>query len=84
MINVDEMTTTTTDLEIFRTGVSLKLDDLAREQAILAAANETDLEPEDAAAISAASFRNRGDRNFFVNQFRRHARNIAAGNRFYL
>ena len=72
-----------TDLEIFKSGRSLVLDELAREQAIVDSANETDLTEEDAANLNAASFRNRGDRNFFKNQYRRHARNIAAGNQFY-
>jgi hypothetical protein len=78
------MTNATTYREIFRTGISLKLDELAREQAIIDAANDGSLEPEDAANINRASFRNRGDRNFFKNQYRRHASNIAAGNQFYL
>jgi hypothetical protein len=83
-MNVITMTTQTlTDLEIFRSGRSLVLDQLAREQAIIDGANETDLADDDAAMLNAISFRNRGDRNFFKNQYRRHARNIAAGNPFY-
>ena len=70
-------------LKIFRTGRSLMIDDLAREQAILADANEIDMPEEEAANLNAASFENRGDRSFFKNQYRRHARNIAQGNRFY-
>ena len=72
-----------TDLAIFRNGRGLILDDLAREQAIINDSNEIDMTEQDAAMIYAASFRNRGERNFFVNQYRRHVRNIAAGNRFY-
>ena len=83
-INVITMTTQTiTDLEIFKSGRSLLLDQLAREQAIIDAANETVLAEDDAARLNSTSFRNRGDRNFFKNQYRRHARNIAAGNQFY-
>jgi hypothetical protein len=83
-MNVIKMTTQTiTDLEIFKSGRSLLLDQLAREQAIIDAANETVLAEDDAATLNATSFRNRGDRNFFKNQYRRHARNIAAGNPFY-
>jgi hypothetical protein len=72
-----------TDLEIFKSGRSLVLDQLAREQAIIDAANETDLAEDDSATLNATSFRTRGDRNFFKNQYRRHVRNIAAGNPFY-
>ena len=75
-------TQTITDLEIFKSGRSLLLDQLAREQAIIDAANETVLAEDDAATLNSTSFRNRGDRNFF-KKYRRHARNIAAGNRFY-
>ena len=71
------------DLAIFRNGRSLTLDTLAREQAILNRENETDITDEDAVCINAASFRNRGERNFFKNSYRRHMRNIAEGNRFY-
>jgi hypothetical protein len=53
------------------------------EQAILNSENETEMVEEDAALLNKASFRNRGERNFFKNQYRRHARNIAQGNRFY-
>ena len=84
VITMTNTNTTTPDLDIFTNGISLKLDDLAREQAIIDAENDIALDPEDAAQINAASFRNRGDRNFFRNQYRRHARNIAAGNPFYL
>jgi hypothetical protein len=71
------------DLKIFKSGRSLVLDQLAIEQAIIDVANETDFTEDDAAALNATSFRNRGDRNFFKNQYRRHVRNIAAGNQFY-
>jgi hypothetical protein len=71
------------DLEIFRSGRSLQLDALAMEQAILNSANETEMVEEDAALLNKASFRNRGERNFFKNQYRRHARNIAQGSCFY-
>ena len=71
------------DLAIFRSGRSLALDELAWEQAVLNAENETDMSDEDAARLNAASFRDRGERSFFKNQYRRHARNIADGNRFY-
>lgn len=71
------------DLAIFRSGRSLALDGLAREQAVLNAENETDMTDEDAARLNADSFRDRGERNFFKNQYRRHARNIANDNRFY-
>jgi hypothetical protein len=77
------MTTQYTDLEIFATGRSLVLDDLARDQAIIDAANDTDLTEDDAAKVNRASFRNRGDQNYFKNQYRRHKANIAAGNSFY-
>ena len=76
-------TQTITDLEIFKSGRSLLLDQLAREQAIIDAANETVLAEDDAATPNSTSFRNRGDRTFFKNQYRRHAHNIAAGNQFY-
>ena len=76
-------TQTITDLEIFKSGRSLILDQLAREQATIDAANETVLAEDDAATLNLTSFRNRGDRNFFKNQYRRHARNIATGNQFY-
>lgn len=71
------------DLAIFRSGRSLSLDELANDQAVVNAENETDMTDEDAAMLNAASFRDRGERNFFKNQYRRHARNIAEGNRFY-
>ncbi len=71
-------------LRIFRTERSFFLDALASDQAVVASANETDLSEEDAASINAHSFHNRGERNFFKNQFRRHARNIAQDNPFYL
>jgi hypothetical protein len=71
-------------LQIFRTKRSLQLDDLASDQAVVASANETELSEDDAATINERSFRNKGERNFFVNQYRRHARNIAKGNPFYL
>jgi hypothetical protein len=70
-------------LAIFRTGRSFILDNLASEQAILNRENETDMTDEDAAEINSASFQDRGERNFFKNSYRRHARNIAEGNRFY-
>ncbi len=60
------------DLAIFRNGRSLALDALAREQAILNHENETEMSDEDAARINGASFRNKGERNFFKNQHRRH------------
>ena len=81
------MTNTTTtqyrDLAIFRNGRNLVLDKLAREQAILNDQNETDMPEEEAASLNLANFRNKGERNFFKNQYRRHARNIAEGNRYY-
>ena len=76
-------TTTTGDLAIFRTRRSLELDQLAMEQGLLNAANETDMSDELAAQVNAASFRNRCERNLFKNAFRRHTRNIAEGNPFY-
>ncbi|MEP7363837.1 MAG: hypothetical protein ABI972_11325 [Acidobacteriota bacterium] len=80
--------TTTTDtpeqhLAIFRSGRSLVLDELAREQAILNSENETEMSEVDAALINGASFRSVRERSYFKNQYRRHARNIAEGNRFY-
>ena len=75
--------TGTRGLAIFRNGRSLILDTLAREQAILSNENETDMTEEDAVLINAASVRNRGERNVFKNDYRRHVRNIALGNRFY-
>ncbi len=72
------------DVDIFQNGRSIKLDDLAREQAIINSENETEMSGDLAAQLNAASFRNQGERNFFKNQFLRHARNIAQGNRFYL
>jgi hypothetical protein len=71
-------------LRIPRTQRSLYLDALASAQAIVASSNDTDLTEDDAATINARSFRNKGERNFFVNQYRRHARNIALGNPFFL
>lgn len=71
-------------LRFFRTERSFFLDGLASDQAVVASANETELTEDDAAMINARSFRNNGERNFFVNQYRRHARNIAQGNPFYL
>ncbi|MBK5295289.1 MAG: hypothetical protein JJE04_26880 [Acidobacteriia bacterium] len=71
------------DLAIFRNGRSLALDELGREQAILNAENETEMDDENAADLNAESFRNKGERNFFKNQHSRHMRNIAEGNRFY-
>ena len=83
-MNVITMTTQAqTDLEIFSSRRSLLLEELARDQAIIDAANETDLAEEDAANLNAGSFRNPGDRNFSKNQYRRHAKNLAAGNPFY-
>ena len=70
-------------LAIFRSGRSLALDTLATEQAILNSENETDMSDEDAARLNAGSFRDKGERNFFKNQYRRHVRNIGEGNRFY-
>ena len=72
-----------TDLDIFASGRSLTLDSLARAQTIVNQENETEMDEELAAALNAGSFRNRGERSFFKNQYRRHARNIADGNRFY-
>ena len=71
------------DLAIFRSGRSLALDELAREQAVLNAENDVEMGDEEAAGLNAASFRDKGERSFFKNQYRRHARNIADGNRFY-
>jgi hypothetical protein len=71
------------DLEIFRTGRSRLLDDLACEQAVINHVNETDMPEQEAAKLNAGSFKNRGERIFFVNQYRRHVRNLAEGNRFY-
>ena len=70
-------------LQMFRKGRGLQLDSLAAEQAILSSVNDTDLSDDDAASINAASFKTRGERNFFKNQYRRHARNIAQHNPFY-
>jgi hypothetical protein len=70
--------------QILRTQRSLYLNGLASDQAIVADANETDLTEDGAATINARSFRNKGERNFFVHQYRRLARNIAQGNPFYL
>jgi len=76
-------TTQYKDFSIFRTGRSLAMDELAREQAIINSENETEMSDEQAARLNAASFRNKGEHNFFKNQHRRHARNIAGGNPFY-
>ena len=71
------------DLDIFRNGRSIVMDDLAKEQALINDENETEMSGDLAAELNAASFRNRSERNFFKNQYLRHARNIAQGNRFY-
>ena len=60
------------------------LDGLAREQAILNAENEIEMDADLAADLNAASFRKREERNLFKNAYQRHSRNIAGGNRFYL
>ena len=75
---------TTTDLAIFRTGRSLHLDTLAYEQAVLNTENETEMDEDLAALLNGGSFRNKGERNFFKNQFRRHTRNAAQNNPFYV
>lgn len=76
-------TTEYRDLAIYRTGRGIKLDDLAREQAIINRENDTEMGEDLAAEINVASFLNRGERNFFKNQYRRHVANIARGNPFY-
>jgi hypothetical protein len=65
-------------LKFFQTGRSLVLDDLAREQALLNDANETEMSEELAAELNRASFKDRGERNFFKNQYRRYTRHAAS------
>ena len=60
-----------------------KINDLAMEQAILADANEADMDAETAARINAASLPTEQERRQFKHDFRRHVRNIADGNPFY-
>jgi hypothetical protein len=59
-----------------------KINDLAMEQAILADANETDLDADTAAQINAASLRTEQEGRQFKHDFRRHVRNIAEGHPF--
>jgi hypothetical protein len=61
----------------------IRIDDLAREQAILAHANEIDMDDQDAMRINRASLPTREAQILFKHSFRRHARNIAEGNPFY-
>ena len=70
--------TTTNDMACARSSRTTVLDDLAREQAILKNANETDMTEADAAEINRSSFRNRGERNTFKNAYCRHAGSMAA------
>jgi hypothetical protein len=51
-------------MSLYRLGAAI-LDELAREQAIVDAANDITLTLEDAVAINRHNFRNRGDQNFF-------------------
>jgi hypothetical protein len=60
-----------------------KINTLAMEQAILADANETDMDAETAARINAASLHTEPERRQFKHDFNRHVRNIAEGNPFY-
>ena len=60
-----------------------KINDRAMEQAILADANEADMDAETAARINDASLPTEQERRQFKHDFRRHVRNIADGNPFY-
>jgi hypothetical protein len=68
----------------FQTTRASQISDLAYEQAILAAENETPMDAELAATLNAGELRNEYERRQFKHDFRRHMRNIAEGNRFYL
>ncbi len=59
-----------------------RINRLAMEQAILADQNETPMDPEQAAQLNAALFRNETERRQFKHDFARHVRNIAEGNPF--
>jgi len=61
-----------------------RINDLAYEQAIFAAENETPMDAELALALNAGELRHEYERRQFKHDFRRHMRNIADGNRFYL
>ena len=65
------------------TDEKLRIDDLARDQAILAHENEIDMDDRDAMQINIASLPTRAAQVLFKDNFRRHARNIAEGNPFY-
>lgn len=70
--------------EFYRSGRSLAMDEVAREQAILNHVNGDDsMSAEEAANLNEDRFRNRRERTYFKHQFVRHTRNIAEGNRFY-
>jgi len=59
------------------------IDDLAIEQALLAHANDIDLDADDAVQINRAALPTVAMQRCFKHAFVRHARNIAEGNPFY-
>jgi len=59
------------------------IDDLAIEQALLAHANDIDLDPDDAVTVNRAALPTVAMQRCFKHAFIRHARNIAEGNPFY-
>jgi len=59
------------------------IDDLAIDQALLAHANDIDMDADDAVQINRASLPSEAQRRCFKHAFIRHARNIAEGNPFY-
>ena len=61
----------------------LRIDDLARDQAICAHGNDVEMTDQDAMLINIASLPTRAAQVLFKDNFRRHARNIAEGNPFY-
>jgi hypothetical protein len=62
---------------------TIRINDLAMEQAILAHENETPMEADDAVRINSASLRTQSERRQFKHDFTRHMRNIAESNPFY-
>ena len=62
---------------------AVNIDDLAIEQALIAHANDIDLDPDDAVAVNRAALPTEAMRRCFKHAFVRHARNIAEGNPFY-
>jgi hypothetical protein len=73
----DELDTERTTMD------SIKINDLAMEQAILASENEIPMDAETAVDLNSANLRSPRERIRFKHDFRRHMRNIMEGNPFY-